>query len=361
MKQVRRRSLIEQTAAHLREGIRSGRWVGKLPGVRALADECAVSHETMRPALALLETEGLVRNQGAGRARLACPETAGKARGRRVLRVMILLGKGLAQEDGDFQQILMLLQRDLEAAGHVCRFTDKSQSGLHHNLGRIKSHVAEYRADAWIVVGGNREILTWFSRQAMPVMALCGHCIGLPIAGTGMDERPGFRTAIRHLIELGHRRIVLLWPGGYGKAQPGGQVMILTEELAAYGVKVTSYHLPDFKETPDGLRDTLEKTFRLTPPTAIITCHSNWMAGVLSFLAERGLHAPRDISLICMGPEIWLSWQRPEIARLQGDQALMVRRIVRWANAVARGRTIRDCVLIPEEFVAGGTIGPARG
>ena len=57
---IRRVSIVEQTAAHLREGIRTGRWRGELPGVLRLATECDVSKDAIRDALRLLEAEGLV-------------------------------------------------------------------------------------------------------------------------------------------------------------------------------------------------------------------------------------------------------------------------------------------------------------
>ena len=66
---VRRLTAAEQTADHLREGIRDGRWQEKLPGVLALAAECDVSPATMRTAIRLLEEEGWIRTAGAGKAR----------------------------------------------------------------------------------------------------------------------------------------------------------------------------------------------------------------------------------------------------------------------------------------------------
>ena len=43
MHPIRRLSLAEQTAAHLREGLRRGRWRGTLPGLVRLAAELDVS------------------------------------------------------------------------------------------------------------------------------------------------------------------------------------------------------------------------------------------------------------------------------------------------------------------------------
>ena len=50
---LRRLPLVEQTAAHLREGFQSGRWAGLLPGVVPLAEELMVSKDIAREALNL--------------------------------------------------------------------------------------------------------------------------------------------------------------------------------------------------------------------------------------------------------------------------------------------------------------------
>lgn len=62
-------SLPERVAEHLREGIREGRWSGRLPGVPHLAAELDVGRHTIRRALRLMEAEGLLGGRGSGRSR----------------------------------------------------------------------------------------------------------------------------------------------------------------------------------------------------------------------------------------------------------------------------------------------------
>ena len=51
---------------------------------------------------------------------------------------------------------------------------------------------------------------------------------------------------------------------------------------------------------------------------------------------------------------------RPPLAHLRTDTSRVVRRIVRWVRAAARGRADREAIGIPATFDPGGTIGPAR-
>ena len=131
------------------------------------------------------------------------------------------------------------------------------------------------------------------------------------------------------------------------------------EELASCGVTGGRYHLPDWDESPNGLFALLDQSFRYTPPTAIITTYTNWTVAVLSFLTQRGLTVPRDVSLLCINSEDWFPWHRPTISHLAGDENRMVRRVVRWVNATARGQ--QDCrpSYFPMHFVATESIAPA--
>ena len=54
---------------HLRKEIFRGSWSGTMPGAPALAKELEVDHKTVEAALRLLENEGLLVGQGAGRKR----------------------------------------------------------------------------------------------------------------------------------------------------------------------------------------------------------------------------------------------------------------------------------------------------
>ena len=43
---------------------------------------------------------------------------------------------------------------------------------------------------------------------------------------------------------------------------------------------------------------------------------------------------------------------------MRWDNALIVRRVVRWVDAVRKGKADHKTINIPAEFVPGGSIGP---
>lgn len=358
---ARRLSAAEQTAIHLRECISDGRLLGKLAGVLALAAEYDVSPATMRTAIRQLEEEGWIRGAGAGKARTAARPADGKLATRRSLRVTVLPGMRLRDEDGAFQQVVMNLQHELELAGHICRIALKSQEDLKHDVVKIERFVRDTPSDAWVIIGPKRVVVEWFVKQPQPAICIGGETLNQPIAGTGMNASEVFEKALRHLVGLGHRRILFLWPDYRAEiSQSHPHIGVLARVLHEVGHEMTSYHMPIWQSTPKGLRDILNKTFQLTPPTAIITTYGKWMAGVLSFLASRGLRAPADISLFSINEDDWFSWKEPEISCLRGDDTKMVRRIVRWVDAVTRGKNDRRYVGFPQHWVLGGTIASPR-
>ena len=142
---LRRLSIVAQTAAHLREGLREGRWRGQLPGVVRLAAELGVSTHTLRAALREVEAEGLVALSADGRSRQV-PDRP--ARRKRPLRIGILLYEPLAQEGGQSLELYLELHHALERAGFTVFFSEETQSGLGHDVARIARHVEKEKADA---------------------------------------------------------------------------------------------------------------------------------------------------------------------------------------------------------------------
>ena len=358
MQPIRLFSVVEQTAEHLRKGLHEGRWRGNLPGVVQLATECDVAIRSMRAALQQLEAEGLLTSRGLGRSRrIAAP--GGVMASLRTLRVGVLTHDVPFQQESKTEQVLLLVKHDLEAAGHTVFSTSHSQAELQHDVRRIIRHLKETPADAWVVVSGSRGLLEWFAGQPVPTMALYGRSQGLPLARTGPDKVPPMIDATRQLIALGHRRIVLITALARRTPVPGNVEQAFLDELAAHGIATSSYNLPDWEETPRGLHTLLENQFKLTPPTALIIEETPQAIAALRFLAERGIKVAGQVSVISADCDHSLAWCHPAMAQMEWNNRPIIRRIVRWCDAVRRGNPDRKTINFPAQFVPGGSIGPA--
>lgn len=344
-------TVVAQVAAHLREELSRGRWTGKMPGRDHLAAELGVSPRSVQGALEMLEKEGLLEKQGVGRQRRILQEANSPPAG---LRVMILLyEKASAKLD-----YLVDLRHQLEEAGHSALFADKTLQDLSMNRERMARFVKQTPADAWVVVSASREILEWFACQPVPAFALFGRQVSVPISGTGPRKSAAVAEAVRRLVELGHRRIVMLCREERRKPYPGFVERVFLDELEAHGIQTGPYNLPNWGNTMEEFFAGLNSLFRLSPPTALLCSYTALFVATERYLAQRGIVAPRDISLICLDPDPAFDWCQPTVSHISWDSRQAVRRVMRWVGNVAQGRDDRRNTATPANFVEGGTVGP---
>ncbi len=356
MPSLRRLTVAEQAAAHLREGLRRGRWAGSLPGVARLAGELGVSTNTVQAALRMLESEGLLGVHGRGRSRTIHLGESAETK----LRVGILLYDATLEEAPQTARLLSQIQHDLAAAGHEVFCAAKSQVALRHNVKHIAAHLHETPAHVWIVESGSRPLLEWFAGQAKPCLALFGRTDGLPIARTGPDKVGAYAAATRCLLGLGHRRIALICRRLRRTPKPGNIEQAFLNELAAGGLPTGGYCLPDWEETPGGFHALLESLFRTTPPTALIIDETCFFHAATAYFARRGIRVPADVSMVATDYDASFYWHHPPVAGMRWENAPIIRRIVRWVEAARKGRADRETINFPTQFVHGETIGPAR-
>jgi len=348
-------SASEQVAVHLRGELLNGTWSGLMPGGDKLAAELGIGRDTVEAALKQLEKEGLLVNQGRRRGRLiAVPNDR---RGVKRLRLCVLL-----DEDANRRlDYVVAFEHELAQAGHAVFSAPRTMSDLNMEVERIATMVKKIEADAWLVLSGSREVLAWFAARETPVFAIFGRRQSLPIAAVGPDKLSPLKEAVGVLVELGHRRIVLLTRRRRRLPQPGNLERAFLDELAAHGISPGPYHLPDWEENVDDLHARLESLFQLTLPTALIIDEAPFFVAAQHFLARRGLAVPEHVSMVCNDADPAFDWCKPPVSHIRWDSGPVVRRILQWASNLSRGKSDLRQTLTPAEFVRGGTIGPAKG
>lgn len=345
-------SVVEQLTAHLRAAITKGELDGNMPGIRRLASNLGLSSNTVTAALIRLEKEGFIDPQGHGRkSRIVIPDGIKRP----AFRVTLL-----PYERADIQlDYVVEIQRRLKEEGHDVIVAEKSLVDLGMNLKRIAKMVEQSKTDAWVVFSAPEEILEWFVSHSLPSFALFGRFRRLRIAATGLDKVPAFRAAIRRLAELGHRRIVLLQPYHNRLPIPARLVRESIEELESHGIKTGPYNLPDWEQSPEGLRKRLDSLFTHSPPTAIILDRPNELIAAQHYLAQKGIFAPRDVSLIC-DDDPTFEWFDPAVCCIQWQNNLWANRIVSWIDNVSNGKDDRRQAYTRAKFIEKGTIGPVH-
>ena len=220
--------------------------------------------------------------------------------------------------------------------------------------------VAKTQADAWVVCAGSPDVLEWFAAQPLPTFALFGRRRSVRLAGTGPDHLPAGLAAVRRLLELGHQRIVMVVRQERRSGRPGSVERAILDEMEAHGIRTGSYNLPDWEDSCEGFHRLLDQLYRITPPSALILDQAFLFFAAQQHLAQRGILAPQQVSLVCTAPDPAFAWCQPTIAHIRFDMRQALRRVARWADNVAGGKDDRRQSLIKAEFVDGGTLGPAR-
>jgi DNA-binding LacI/PurR family transcriptional regulator len=354
MKRLRILTASEQVTDHLRHELLKGTWSEVMPGADCLASRLGVGIHTVAEALKQLERAGLLVGKG-HRHRRRIVQTGQVATPS--LRVAILDYEPPVPSTGYMLELRYLL----ENAGHTAFFARKSLQDLGMDVRRVARLVAKTEADTWIICAGSREVLEWFAARPVPAFALFGRRGNVPLAGVGPDHMSANLAVVRRLLELGHRRIVILARRERLAGGPGSIERAMLDELAAHGIKTSSYNLPDWENTREGFHQVLDELYRVTPPSALILDEAYHFAAAKQHLAHRGILAPQHVSLVSASPDPTFAWCQPTIAHIHYDFRPVLKRVVRWADNVARSRDDRRQTLTKAVFVEGGTIGPARG
>jgi len=352
MNSLRIRSASEQVADFLREEIQRRVWTGTMPGEQWLVNQLHTGRNTVREALNLLEAEGVLLSQGHGRRRKIAPIETPVTE---VFRVAILLYCPRDRQDTNVHEIMHQLTKH----GYEVKLVSKTLTELDMNVGRVAKMVKQVETDAWLVCAASSDVLNWFSAQSTPSFAVFGRFSQSKIAGTGPDKIPAYKEAVRRLVELGHRRIVLLLPPQVRKPEIAQFPKQILSEMESFGIKISSYNLPDWESSPTGLRQCLDLLFKVTPPTAIFIEEPFEFFAVRDYLAKKGIIAPRDVSLICSDYHPVFEWCDPSVSCIHWSIDPLVRRVIRWVENSKRGKEDRERGFFSANFMEGGSIDAA--
>lgn len=136
---------------------------------------------------------------------------------------------------------------------------------------------------------------------------------------------------------------------------------VFLDELGAREIRTGAYNQPDWEESATGLCQCLGSLFQVTPPTAIFVEDRALCLAVMNYLmTHRGLEH-RRVALICTDYDPVFDWCEPQIAHLKWDGQAVVRRAVRWAGNIARGKEDQRQHLTPAKLIGGNGIASIVG
>jgi LacI family transcriptional regulator, repressor for deo operon, udp, cdd, tsx, nupC, and nupG len=158
------------------------------------------------------------------------------------------------------------------------------------------------RVDAVIAVASS---LAEAEQEALRSLGVPLAVVGGPVAGfsrVGVDDRAGAVMAVRHLVLLGHRNIVMISgePGDpVGRATTAARRAGFEAALAEAGIEGGPDRVvPEPWGVTGGMRAVEQLLARRTLPTAIFAESDEMALGALQVLRRAGLDVPGRVSLI---------------------------------------------------------------
>ncbi|MBN9183004.1 MAG: substrate-binding domain-containing protein, partial [Microbacterium sp.] len=134
-----------------------------------------------------------------------------------------------------------------------------------------------------------------------------------------IDQYRGARSAVRHLVELGHSRILHL-AGPPSAPDAIERIRGWRDELAASRLEVVEPRHGDWSAA-SGYE--LGRTIDATPGTGLFVGNDQMAIGVLSALRERGLRVPADVSVVGFDDVPEAAYLLPSLTTVRQDFAAL--------------------------------------
>jgi DNA-binding LacI/PurR family transcriptional regulator len=175
-----------------------------------------------------------------------------------------------------------------------------------------------------------------FDAVAVPLVVLGEHPVDLPLDHVGIDNVEAARTAVRHLLGLGRRRVAAI--GAHpDRATAAQRLRGYREALAEAGLPdggvatVERYHRRDGAAAMAALLDAP------TPPDAVFCFNDLLAAGALRAAADRGARVPEDVAVVGFDNDDEGAYGSPSLTTIAPDKAGIARAAVELLRARVEG------------------------
>lgn len=215
--------------------------------------------------------------------------------------------------------------------------------------------------DAIVVVGGSHaEVdghlggLAAVVAAGVPLVLVNGRATDLPVAHVRCDEGAGARTAVEHLVALGHRRI--------GAVLGSRRYVPVPRMIDGYRATIADARLADddlvveTSFTFDGARAAVGRLLELGV-TGVITSNDLMALGVVAAATEAGREVPHEVSVVGYDGSDLAALSTPALTTLRQPFDEMSRVIV---DAVVSPRTQAEHVVFEPELMVRDSTAPLR-
>jgi LacI family transcriptional regulator len=350
-------SLVAQTFNILKEKVQSGEWVHLLPSEKVICDSLVISRGTLRKALARLAREKLVTSCQGRRWQIV--ESKGIIRRSASKHVALLTPFSLNVVAPFEIYWIDSLRAHLQDAGYRLEVYQNLDCRDWRCNKALEEMSREIRPAGWVLRSSPEKVQKWFSERSMPCVIVGSRHSEVKLPSLDRDLPAVCRHAVGRLVNKGHTRLALLIPGSglAGDLACEKSFRETAEQILRQkgGEVVISRHRGSREHIFQRLSALMD---RRPAPTGFFVTDTRYTLSALSFFHRRGVHLPRDISLISRDNDHFLEYVSPTIARYATDPSLFALKVARMVLRLVEGdeATARDFRVVPR-FIPGETLG----
>jgi LacI family transcriptional regulator len=220
--------------------------------------------------------------------------------------------------------------------------------------------ISDGRVDGLIVAFAtlDDQVVAQLAERALPLVLVNRRTVGVH-GSVVVDDEVGSMKAIRHLIDLGHRRIAFVGleadtdtarrrERGYRRA------------MKAHRRQIRSAWVVTAPPTEDGGHDAIGRLLTVPSterPTAVFAASLLGAIGILAGIREVGLQIPLDMSLIAFNDHPLAAHLAPPLTTVRMPNLRMGQEAVRMLLGAVDGEPVRDLMIedTPELVVRAST------
>ena len=308
-----------RVATEIRQRIEEGEFrVGqKLPSERELADQADVSRQVVRQAIADLSRQGVLDCQPRCRPVVLTgpkPNEKHKIKDKKIYLVVF-------PHVSDFisSQLLKGVQQGIVDPNINLAISPplggRSTSWVDSERQQLLSIAADQMASGVIIwyIGGRRNLgaIQAVREAGIPLVFVDREAPrGFEADYVGTDNFEAARTAVRHLIDQGHRRIGMisnLEPVTSVRERQDGYKAALSDSEIPFEPDLLTFADLEGTTFEDAVKRSIERLLSLPiPPSAIFAVNDQIALRMFSALTTMGIRIPEQLSLV--GFDGWLRW-----------------------------------------------------
>jgi DNA-binding LacI/PurR family transcriptional regulator len=178
------------------------------------------------------------------------------------------------------------------------------------------------------------------------------------------QNREGARTAVEHLIQMGHKRIGMV-SGGKSLTTAIERLEGYHQALEAAGIEINPHLIEPGNHREDGGFMAAKKLLTLPKnkrPTAIFAANNEMTVGAFKAARELSLRVPDDLSLVGFDDSRWAQTVEPAITVIEQPTYEMATFACDLLLQVLSGRDAPATVVqYPTRLIKRDSVGPPRG